>query len=325
MAQWNLSSTSSLKLMLSDEYENLCDSVAGELPVVEHFQHQVQFNLLRTLYALDQGYHRLVVRRSPQVEVVPGCGWDSCWGPGIYEIQVELDGGHGHSGSPHGEQVQLTGGGYPYAGHEGDVVVGERLWLVETIGIVEVAILDCLFAAIPVVFISDIIRRADNAVALIASSCVEANFFVSTTNTLFLAFVNILASSFVRGESVPGRTRAREGSRLVHAEPDAEVAMSLVGLAFVDVLAGSVVCTQCEPWLTRTLVRTPHIVADLLANVRGLGTLINVIAVLVVIRFAEPLLAVADIGALRVDALRHPGADLAAEPRTLVNVFTLHE
>lgn len=96
--------------------------------------------------------------------------------------------------------------------------------------------------------------------------------------------------------------------------------MTFVSFALVDVLTGSVVSSESVSRLARTLVRAPNVVARLLAQVRSLGTLVHVYAVLVVVRFSESFFAVADVGPLRVDAFGHARTHLAPEAAALVDI-----
>lgn len=195
-----------LELMLRHENKNLRYGISGELPVVKHLEHEVQLYLLGALYVLYQGHHRLVIRCPPEVEIIPARRSDPWWRPRVLELQVKLYRRYGRPGAPHCKQVQLSGVRYAYVGYESDVVVGEGFGFVETFHVVEGAILNCLFAPISVIFIPDIIRRADNMITFETSSSVQAYLFVPITHALFLAFIDILACPLIRRQPVSGRT-----------------------------------------------------------------------------------------------------------------------
>lgn len=55
------------------------------------------------------------------------------------------------------------------------------------------------------IFISDVVGRADDPVAFVTTPGVETHLFVAAAHVLFLALVNVLARPFVRRQSVSCR------------------------------------------------------------------------------------------------------------------------
>ena len=88
--------------------------------------------------------------------------------------------------------------------------------------------------------IAYVIGRADDGVAVVAASGVEAGLSAAA-DVGRDAFIDVLTGSFVRRETVTFGALARVAPRFVDAETDAETSALFVLFAFVDVHAGSVI------------------------------------------------------------------------------------